>query len=104
MAVAGTYVYAAFAGHDLQVIDATDPGLPVIVNTLELAAPTAALCVDDGRLCVVETSGRARLFDVADPANPVLIGAITGLVAPTAATLVGPHLYLSDDARAVDLG
>jgi hypothetical protein len=98
VAVAGTYVYAAFAGHDLQVIDVTDPGLPVIVNTLELASPTAALCVDDGRLCVVETSGRARLFDVADPANPVLIGAITGLVAPTAATLVGPHLYLSDDA------
>jgi hypothetical protein len=32
--------------------------------------PTAALCVDGGRLCVVETSGRARLFDVADPAKP----------------------------------
>ncbi|MBK7771619.1 MAG: hypothetical protein IPI48_14170 [bacterium] len=39
VAVAGTYVYAAFAGHDLQVIDATDPGLPVIVNTLDSPPP-----------------------------------------------------------------
>lgn len=97
VAVAGTHVYAAFANQELQIIDATDPAHPVIVNTLDLDASVKALCVDGGRLCVVEASGRVRLFDAADPAQPALVGEITAFTAPTSAALVGSYLYLCDD-------
>jgi hypothetical protein len=97
VAVAGTHVYAAFANQELQIVDATDPAHPVIVNTLDLDASVKALCVDGGRLCVVEASGRVRLFDVADPAQPALVGELTAFTAPTSAALAGSHLYVCDD-------
>jgi hypothetical protein len=74
LAVNGTTVYVAAESGGMVIVDVTDPTAPTILSHVEVPASAVAIDYDDGRVYLGAWND-ARVYDVADPANPKIIGA-----------------------------
>jgi hypothetical protein len=81
IAVRGNHVYvttgSGSAGPGVQVFDVTDPALPVSVGFLLIQGARSIAAHED--LLLVGEGGAFRVFDLANPTAPALIGVIPSL-------------------------
>lgn len=75
----GQYLAVAheFVGGDVHLYDIRNPALPVRVSTIALPAPATysafGVVIQDNLMYVTWTDAGLRIFNIADPANPVLV-------------------------------
>ena len=95
-AVAGTLVYVAAGVEGLKVIDLEDPSAPRLVA--EFDTPGAATDVKlAGSLAYVADDDALLVFDVGDPAHPIVIGSLYGEErSVTGLAIAGPRLVATD--------
>jgi hypothetical protein len=74
LAVDGTTAYVAAENGGLVIVDVTDPTAPTVLSTVEVPGSAIAVDYDDGRVYLGAWND-ARVYDVADPSNPRIIGA-----------------------------
>jgi hypothetical protein len=83
------FAYVAAGG--LQVIDVSEPSLPVRVGSL--AATGRHLAVAGQMVCMAGDG--VRFVDVSDPSDPRLVGSIGTQASATQVVLLGQHAYVS---------
>ena len=76
MDVAVDYPYAYVAGWvgDLRVLDVSDPTAPFEVTSVSTSGVANGVEVRGDRLIVSDRGAGMKIFDITDPANPVLVG------------------------------
>lgn len=100
VAVAGTWIAVACGAAGVRIVDASAPDRPVIATTLLDSGLARAVAMDGRRLLVggaageaARDGGYAALYDVADPARPVL-SSDTRWPAPVVAVGLGKECAL----------
>jgi hypothetical protein len=85
-------------GDQLDVIDATNPGLPVRRSTLGLGVPGSGQGVaqGSGQAFVATGAGGLRIYDLATPTNPFLRASGLTVGDANAVAVQGPSAYAAD--------
>ncbi len=104
--VAGDYAYMADWGAGLQIVDVSNPGIPVRAALFNTPGECFGVHVVDHLAYVADGSKGLQILDVSDPANPVRVGAfLTGGTAMKV-QVVGTVAYvaaLSADLQVIDV-
>jgi len=81
VALSGSLVYVADRLAGLQIIDVSDPALPVLRGAHELPEDAAIdVAVSDSMAYVANRSAGLQIIDVSDPSAPFQMGSLGGLV------------------------
>lgn len=110
LAIAGPQQYGRWFGSSLEVVDATDPALPVSIGYCEVREGLATSIAVSGTTVYIGSeqdpmasyptmNGGVRSFDVSDPAAPVHGSWDRGMVYDVA--IAGNRLYAADMTRTV---
>jgi hypothetical protein len=93
-----TVITGLSTGDQLDVIDATNPGLPVRRSTLGLGLPGSGQGVaqGSGQAFVATGAGGLRIYDLANPANPILRASGITVGDANAVAVQGAYAYAAD--------
>ena len=83
----GSHLFAAAFANHMQIIDVSDPGVPVIVGAASTADVYAVAVSNHVAYLACAQSG-LEVFNVADPEHPLFLGACTSYSTNRAATAV----------------
>ncbi|QQR60428.1 beta-propeller domain-containing protein [Candidatus Uhrbacteria bacterium] len=100
--VQGSYAYAILGGNSVRVFDVTNATSPIQIASIALTSPSA-LAVS-GRFLYVNNSTAVRVYDIADPNNPTLLGSVAIGNTPGEIDVAGKYLYIThNDLSVVDV-
>lgn len=94
VAVQGDYAYV-IEGRTLVVLDVTNTAAPRETCRINLGTLPIDIHVSGTRLAI-NTSKEYQIFDISQPARPVLQGVFTAAIASSATAFAGDFLYLGD--------
>jgi hypothetical protein len=102
LAMAGSYGYVWDNGGDQsnRLVDFSDPAEPKDVVTGVLSRVIFAIV--DGR-AYAWGDHQIEIFDVSDPAHPMLVGTVKPDAPPSTATAEGAYLYVISEARVLEI-
>jgi hypothetical protein len=64
------YIYAIDSESKLHVVDCNDPGMPVLVHSVEVPEPPQSLLVEGDYLYIASGYSGLSVFSISNPANP----------------------------------
>lgn len=93
--VAGQYAYVAEGTAGLRVVNVSNPNSPSHVTTIATASEAYGLGLANGCLYVAErgTPGHVEVFDLADPASPVLLATYQSPKQVNGLHVIGSRVY-----------
>ena len=91
--VVGTNAYVAAAGAGLQVIDISNPALPVYRGGFDTIGSANGVQVVANLAYVADRSGGLQIIDISNPAKPVRVGSTTSAGPLLAVHVVGSLAY-----------
>lgn len=100
LAVAGDFAYSG-SNSTLTVTDASDPGLPGVVVTLDMGGQIVDVAVDGDRLYVVDHYYGLHIFDISLPASPAPLGVAYAPGWPSSIAVSGDWLYMGCDEAGI---
>lgn len=107
-AIEGNYLY--IAGNYLHIIDISDPGNPILVNSVNTMGDITAIDVSDGYACIVGQSHGFEIFDVDPPETAHLVGSLVlenrgedVVVRGDFAYMIDYHYYDSGGFHVIDI-
>ncbi|MFI5332522.1 MAG: tail fiber domain-containing protein, partial [Candidatus Babeliales bacterium] len=102
--VQGTYAYVACrnTGNTFNIYDVSNPSAPVLKASVATGLDPLDVYVQ-GRYAYVVNDGvpSVQIFDVKDPSNPTLVGAIT--VGGSSIVVQGRYAYTANEATAINI-
>jgi len=107
-AIEGNYLY--IAGNYLHIIDISDPGNPILVNSVNTMGDITAIDVSDGYACIVGQSYGFEIIDVDPPEIAYSVGSLEleyrgedVVVQEDVAYMIDYHYYDSGEFHVIDI-
>ncbi|MHB1037418.1 MAG: Ig-like domain-containing protein [Pirellulales bacterium] len=97
VAVSGTLAYVAAFSAGLQIIDVTDPEVPVKLGALDTGGHAYGVAVVGTLAYVADDVTGLVIIDVANPLAPVRLGALDTNGSARGVTVSGMRAYVADD-------
>lgn len=97
----GNYFYLSRDAGGLSVIDATGPGYPDLLTTVNVPYAVQRLTIAGEYLYSIGENTRLCVFSLADPAAPVLVGSRYVPAGGNDLTVVGDMAYVASNRRVV---
>src|SRR5262245_26170102 len=91
------YVYVASGDAGLQVVDARNPGAPVIVGSVVTPGPAREVAVSGHHAYVAGHNSGLQVVDIADPSSPEIVGSVSVPGLARGVAVSGRHAYVAAD-------
>ncbi|MDQ7815380.1 MAG: beta-propeller fold lactonase family protein, partial [Patescibacteria group bacterium] len=103
--VSGRYAYTAnpLPGNDINIVDISNPELPVVVGTSTLTAtagPRAIAISGNYAYTANKTNGTVNVIDISNPTSPIIVATTTlttiGSAGTSGIAISGSHAYITN--------
>lgn len=104
VSIRGNVAYVPTCTGGIAIIDISDRTHPAVVNSVPTGESFVMGAIIGNCLCVMDSTTRVHIYDLADPVNPVLISAHSATSPVRRLESSGSNLYVvADDVEIVDL-
>jgi len=76
MVISGRLAYVASFSGGLQIVDVSNPTIPVRLGSVVTAASSLSVAVSGRHACLANEDGVLQIIDVSNPASPMIVGSI----------------------------
>jgi hypothetical protein len=101
--VNGNFAYVAAGSTGLQVVDVSNPALPLIVGSLDTPGNANDVRVAGNLAYVADGASGLRIISVANPAAPVHVGALDTTGEANDVVVVGNRVFVADGASGLQI-
>ncbi len=98
LAVAGGYAYVADASAGLRVVDISNPGLPVIVATVNTPGISYKVQIEGDYAYLADATAGLQVINISDPTSPQLIATFDTPNTTRGLHIVGDIAYVADSS------
>ena len=103
VAVNGNHAYVAAGEAGLQVLDITNPDVPLIVGYVDTPGSASDVVISGGFAYVTDSSSGLQVIDVQDPELPTIVGYVDTPGIARAIALAGSYAYVADENKGLQV-